>query len=129
MKYRQVPVGAVLGKTDKAVHVQIAGAAVWVPLSVIDGYPPPVGRGGKMDVAEWFAEREDLPEVDVDEPDEGADPITVFACRRSTSATARRVKHTTFGLGAVVGVEGEKSVVRFDSGALRTILTRFLQDA
>lgn len=126
--YTMVPVGEVLHFTDKAMKARVQGSEVWIPLSVIDGEPPEQGRGGVVLVADWYVKEADLPETD--DPDEDAEEERVVrpARRGSTTATLRRVRHTTFGVGAVVAVEGEKTTVQFDAGPQRTILTRFLED-
>ena len=130
--YTMVPVGEVLAYTEKAVKVRAQGSDTWVPLSVIDGEPPALGRGGVVLIADWFVHEAGLPETD--DPDEDAEEERVvrsfasLARRGSTTATLRRVRHATFGMGAVVAVEGEKTTVQFDAGLQRTILTRFLED-
>jgi len=127
--FRRVPVGEVKKYTDRAVLVVISGRELWLPLAALEDDLPAVGQGGIIGVAEWLAEREDLPEADDDDEHEAAAPtITVFSCRRSTTTVLRRVRHSTFGMGGVVAVEGDKSVVRFDTGAQKTILSRFLED-
>lgn len=123
--YVFVTLDEVLSKTDKAIRVSIAGREMWMPLSVIDGYPPPVGEGATMLIAQWFAEREDLPEAA-----EGAEPegVILFQCFPKREAGIRRVRHNVFGPGTELSVAGEKSTVRFDEdGKVRTLLARFLR--
>ncbi len=120
--YIHVTIDEVVSKTDKAILASIDGRDLWVPMSVIDGYEPSVGDGATVPIAQWFAEREGLPES----AEEGAD-VTAFRCRPKREPCLRRVRHKVFGMGSELSTEGEKSTVRFDEdGKVRTLLARFL---
>lgn len=115
----------VVRQTDKAVLVQVDGEEYWLPLSQLDPSKelPEPDTLGVIHVAEWLAKQEHLPEADPDTEDDAS--ITMFSCMRRPIVVTRRVRHSKFGDGDEVSVEGDKSIVQF-ADSRRTILTRFL---
>jgi hypothetical protein len=124
-EYRRVAC-EVVAQTDKAVLVQVAGVEHWLPLSQLDPEQdvPEIGNLGVVYVQEWVADDRGLPECTSEEDDElGPDIITR---KRPAVAVLRRVSHPKFGLGNLLSVAGDKSVVAFDDHVTRTILSRFI---
>jgi hypothetical protein len=129
-EYTTVHVDHVVARTDKAVLCSFDGKEVWVPLSQIDGEED--FESGPIDVAAWFAEREELQPAD---GDDAARP----SAGRSVSAGSPRprsripdsdlgpVTTAAFGRGRLIRVEGEKSVVKFPDGKVRTLGSRYVK--
>jgi hypothetical protein len=118
-------VDAVSARTSKAALVVIDGHELWIPLAAVDGRIEP----GAVEIAAWLVRKEHLP------PHEGEDPplpdpsaITMFSCRPKRPTGIGRVKSRAFGAGTLIRIEGDKSVVHFDSEQkTRTLASRYLE--
>ncbi len=55
--------------------------------------------------------------------------VKVYQTKETGSRLGKRVHHEIFGFGTVIHAEGERLDVRFDSGEIKKIMARFLEEA
>ncbi len=55
-------------------------------------------------------------------------PVKVYQTKETGSRLGKRVRHEIFGTGTVIRAEGERLDVRFDSGEIKKIMARFLEE-
>lgn len=125
-EYVLVWVDAVTARSHAARLCLIDGRDVWIPLSAVElGEVEP----GAVSIAAWLARKENLPEhEEADDPPlpDPTAPVTMFSCSRG-SRPIGRVSSKAFGTGDLLRVEGDKSVVRFADGKVRTMGSRYLE--
>ena len=81
-------------------------------------------EGTVFDRGQWKRERFQKEKDDFYE----RKPSRVYQTKETGSRLGKRVHHEIFGFGVVVHAEGERLDVRFDSGEIKKIMARFLEE-
>jgi hypothetical protein len=125
--YTPVWIDEVRARTDGAVLCAVDGREIWIPLSNVEDAD--VTIPGVMQVRSWLARKENLPEHEGDDPlPNPSGPITMFVCRPKQDPGLGQVTTKAFGRGTLLRIEGDKSVVRFADGKVRTLASRYVEN-